>query len=67
MIELAIEGMSCQHCVKAVTEALAEVPGVTAVLEVSHERGIARVAGTASPQALIEAVQDAGYQAEVRQ
>jgi len=28
-IELEIEGMSCEHCVAAVSEALAELPGVS--------------------------------------
>ncbi len=28
-IELEIEGMSCDHCVAAVTEALGELPGVS--------------------------------------
>jgi len=45
MIELKIQGMSCMHCVKAVTEALSQVPGVTAVQGVSLERGAATVEG----------------------
>ena len=28
---LRVEGMSCQHCVKAVTEAVGELPGVAEV------------------------------------
>jgi copper chaperone CopZ len=35
--ELRIEGMSCQHCVKSVREALTRVPGVTQVsVEIGH-------------------------------
>ncbi len=37
--ELRIEGMSCQHCVKSVREALLRVPGVTsAAVEVGHAK-----------------------------
>jgi copper chaperone len=64
MIEIKIQGLSCQHCVRAVSEALAAVPGVTAVREVSLERGVATVDGTPTPEALVAAIRDAGYQAE---
>ncbi|MCG6941660.1 MAG: cation transporter [Thiohalocapsa sp.] len=67
MIELKVEGMSCMHCVKAVTEALSQVPGVTKVQEVSLEQGRARVEGSPDPDALVAAVKEAGYQAEVRE
>lgn len=66
MIELNVEGMSCMHCVKAVTEALSAVPGVTAVQDVDLEQGLARVDGSPEPEALVAAVKEAGYQAEVR-
>ncbi|MEJ2327807.1 MAG: cation transporter [Chromatiaceae bacterium] len=58
--------MTCMHCVKAVTEALSAVPGVTAVREVSLEKGAAAVDGSPEPDALIAAVKEAGYSAEVR-
>jgi copper chaperone len=63
MIELKIEGMSCGHCKKAVEQALASVPGVERVVEVSVERGSARVEGEVDPRALIAAIVDEGYQA----
>lgn len=66
MTELKIEGMSCMHCVKSVTEALSQVPGVTDVQEVSLEKETATVNGSPDAQALVAAVQEAGYQAEVR-
>ena len=57
---LAIEGMSCDHCVRAVREALADVSG--AVVE-SVEVGRATVdAGPeASRDLLVQAVEEAGY------
>lgn len=65
MIQLKIEGMSCQHCVMTVTKALKAVHGVTKVVEVNLARGEARVEGTAEPSALVIAVQEQGYQARL--
>jgi copper chaperone CopZ len=64
-IEIKVTGMSCQHCVGAVTQALEGVPGVSAV-QVDLESGAARVQGDADPQALIQSIRDAGYGAELR-
>jgi copper chaperone len=63
MIQLKIDGMSCLHCVKAVTDSLSRVPGVTQVHEVDLNTGLATVEGTADPEALVAAVNEAGYQA----
>ncbi|WP_437598510.1 CopZ family metallochaperone [Sorangium sp. So ce590] len=63
MRRLAIEGMTCGHCVQAVSKALAKVPGVTRVSEVSLERGEAVVEGSAAAEALLAAVREAGYEA----
>lgn len=64
MIELKIEGMSCNNCVRHVTEALKNVQGVEKV-EVSLQEGRATVTGTAPVEKLIEAVQEEGYTARV--
>jgi copper chaperone len=64
-IRLTINGMTCMHCVAAVEKALAAVDGVEQVVEVSLEAGSATVTGTASPEALIDAVKEAGYQASL--
>ena len=63
MTSLKITGMTCQHCVGAVTRALESVPGVTGV-RVDLAGGLARVEGEARPEALVQAVADAGYKAE---
>lgn len=60
--ELQITGMTCRHCVMAVTRALEDVPGVTGV-EVSLEPGHAIVSGPAAPELLIRAVEQEGYHA----
>jgi copper chaperone len=60
---LKIAGMTCQHCVRAATQALEAIPGVTGV-EVDLASGLARVEGEAELGTLIAAVQAAGYGAE---
>ncbi|MGB7757823.1 MAG: cation transporter [Salinisphaera sp.] len=65
MTHLKIEGMSCQHCVAAVNEALAEVNGVERVLKVDLDSGIAEIEGDADTQALLAAVREEGYEATV--
>ena len=62
---LNVTGMTCGHCVKGVSAALAGVSGVTRVVDVSLERGQAIVEGTATPADLIAAVVEDGYQASI--
>lgn len=65
MIKLNITGMTCEHCVKAVTEALAGVPGVEKVVEVNLERGEATLEGHPDLDRLMAAVAEEGYEAAV--
>ncbi len=60
---LSITGMSCGHCVRAVTAALESVVGVESVA-VDLELGRARIEGRVEPDALIAAVVAEGYGAE---
>ena len=60
---LNISGMSCEHCQRAVKEALESVAG-TGTAEVDLASGRATVAGDADLQALIAAVEEEGYRAE---
>lgn len=64
MTNLKITGMTCGHCVRSVTGALKTVPGVTSA-EVDLKAGSATVEGAADPAALVSAVVEEGYQAEV--
>ena len=64
-VELKIEGMDCQGCVKSVTRMLSSLPGVEKV-EVSLEKGNAQVTHDPAKSGLAEmkrAVERAGYQA----
>jgi copper chaperone len=63
-INLKVEGMSCDHCVRAVRDALSKVAGVDRVVDVSRERGEAIVDGRAEVAALIAAVEAEGYRAK---
>lgn len=63
MTKLNIQGMSCQHCVNAVNEALSEVEGVEQVVSVDLNAGTAEVKGDAEAATLIAAVEEEGYSA----
>lgn len=64
MIHLAIEGMTCGHCVAHVKAALEAVPGVVRA-EVELKPGAARVEGAVAAEALCAAVAEEGYTARV--
>ena len=64
-IELEIQGMTCEHCVRRATKALEAVPGVTGVA-VTLEPGAASVSGSSGSDELIKAVAAAGYQAVLK-
>ena len=62
-----VEGMTCEGCVRTVTAAIQEVPGVTDV-EVSLKAGQAVVVGNpekVSAQAVIAAIEKAGCEASL--
>ena len=61
-MDLQVTGMTCEHCVNAVTRALQSVPGVEKVA-VNLAGGRARVEGAADPKALVKALDDQGYEA----
>ena len=60
--KIVVSGMSCQHCVRSVTEALAALPGVTAV-RVDLTAGTADVASASDldEATLKKAVEDIGF------
>jgi len=63
--ELNISGMTCGHCQTAVTKALKSVPGVENA-QVNLQTGEAVIEGRADVQALLAAVTEEGYGAQVR-
>ena len=59
---LRIEGMSCQHCVRAVEEALRAVPGVEVRQVAIGEATVAYDPARAPRREIEDAVRDAGYE-----
>lgn len=59
---LEVSGMSCNHCVNAVKNAIQSVSGVADV-DVSLDENRAYVKGAVPKDALINAVEEAGFQA----
>ena len=59
---LSVPGMSCDHCVRAISTEVAGVTGVEAV-EVRLESKTVRVMGPADEAAVREAIVEAGYEA----
>jgi copper chaperone len=57
-----VEGMSCQHCVAAITRAL-QMLDTAAVVEVDLEQGLVRVSSLAAEAQLIHALTEEGYPA----
>jgi copper ion binding protein len=58
----AVSGMTCEHCVAAVTEEVGGVPGVTAV-DVDLASGSVAVRGASfTDDAISGAVAEAGYE-----
>jgi len=57
-----VQGMTCTHCVNAVTEEISGIPGVTGVA-VDLAAGTVTVTAEAdpSPEAVAAAVDEAGY------
>lgn len=63
MVKLKVTGMSCNHCVMAVTKALESVADVKKA-SVDLKSGEATVEGGAKPADLIKAIVGEGYRAE---
>ena len=62
MLKLKVNGMTCNHCVKRVTTALAHLPNATRI-EVDLARGEALIEGDVDAGSAVSAVKAAGYDA----
>lgn len=67
MIKLKVSGMTCEHCERAVTNALADVAGVDKVVAVNRQNEEAIIEGAADTEALLAAVREEGYDVELAQ
>jgi copper chaperone CopZ len=64
--ELTVRGMTCGNCVRHVQEALAELPGVSAVVDLGAGVAVVGHPAAVPVQALLDAVDEAGYEVAVR-
>lgn len=65
-IVLKIEGMTCAGCKASVERVLAAQPGVRqAAVDLAEGRAVVNADDGVAPQALADAVEDAGYDARV--
>ena len=65
-LELDIQGMSCGHCVAAVSEALRELDGVSVEAVRIGSASIDYEPQVVSPDQIVSAVEDAGYSAAAK-
>ena len=63
--ELTVGGMHCGNCVRHVQEALAELPGVSATVDLDSAVATVTHPATVPVQALLDAVDEAGYEVAV--
>ena len=59
--KIIIEGMSCAHCVKAVTKALNSIDGVSANVELESKIALCDLAENVADEILKQAVTDADF------
>ncbi len=63
---LKIEGMTCDHCVHSVQQALSSLPGVIrARVSLAQKEALVESEGPLDLSAAIKAVEEEGYQAHV--
>ena len=58
-----VPDISCDHCKRAIEEAVAAIPDVDSVI-VTVDRRVVEVAGAASDETVIAAIGQAGYEVE---
>ena len=60
MFVIKVNGMSCGHCVSAITKALAELDK-TAIVQIDKASQTVRFDGDADQEEVVLAIQEAGY------
>lgn len=61
--KVLIEGMSCNHCVHHVTEALSEIDGVSNVtVKLEEKQALIEVENNSLDEAIKFAIDEAGYE-----
>jgi copper chaperone CopZ len=65
-LTLAIQGMSCGHCVQSITTLLAKLDGVKTDQVSIGEAMLGYDPRRITPEQIIQAVEEAGYTAQLR-
>jgi copper chaperone len=65
MLRLSVSGMTCEHCVRAVSESVGALPGVDGV-SVDLAQGEVAVQGHPDEQAVRDAIAEEGYEVGAR-
>ncbi|MBX9246650.1 heavy metal translocating P-type ATPase, partial [Actinotalea ferrariae] len=65
VVDLAVEGMTCASCVMRVEKKINRVAGATATVNLATETAHVELTQDVDPQALVKAVESAGYTARV--
>lgn len=65
MLKLKVDGMTCDHCVKAVSRAVSSTPGVTRVRSVDLKLGEVVLDGSPDVGVLVRAIEREGYSARL--
>jgi Cu+-exporting ATPase len=65
--ELTVGGMHCGNCVRHVQEALGEIAGVTAQVDLDTATAEVRHPADVTVQQLLDAIDEAGYEVAVRE
>lgn len=60
-LQIQVDGMTCQHCQRAVENAVQSVEGVQTV-DVNLETGLVKIVGTPDLKKIELAVEEEGYQ-----
>lgn len=61
--KVLIEGMSCQNCVRHVTEALSELEGISSVeVKLEEKLALIELLDTVKDEEIIAAVEEVGYE-----
>lgn len=65
MLTLKVSGMTCGHCAQTVTKAVEAIPAVERAL-VDLKAGEVAIEGSADESAILQAIEDAGYEVQGR-
>jgi len=64
-VSLKVNGMSCEHCVKAVKDALSRIKGAKNVrVDLASGTASAEMTGAATREQMAEAIREAGFDVE---